>query len=105
METEKQNMHEKISRIDPLQEGKRVAFLYAVLGVLISPYFLLLGAIITMLMAPGAYFKIIGVVCAIMVIFPIFYGAMGFIFGILEAWIYNRYVRWACGFNNTFSTP
>ena len=86
----------RIKRFAPLQLGKILAAMYGLMGLLVTPFFLiaslipsqLSGSQHTGMMALGAGFALL---------FPIFYAAMGFVLGALSAWVYNLVVRWTGG--------
>lgn len=86
----------RIKRIAPLQLGKMLAILYGIMGLLFVPFFLIMSAMATHLppsqrggmMAFGAGFAIAA---------PLFYAAMGFVFGVLGALIYNVVAKWVGG--------
>ena len=86
----------RIKRISPLQLGKMLALLYGVLGILFVPFFLIMS-----LMAPHmpsqqrAGFMAFGVGFAIA--FPFIYAALGFIGGVVTAFIYNIAAKWVGG--------
>ncbi len=86
----------RIKRIAPLQLGKIAGVLYGIAGLVFAPIFLIVGAIgaaasgqpRTGLLAAG-----VGVI----VLFPIIYAVIGFVFGVLGAGLYNLVVRWIGG--------
>lgn len=86
----------RLKRIAPLQLGKILAILYGAMGLLIIPIFLIIGVASSqmpaeqragmMLMSGGfALFA------------PVMYAAMGFVFGVLGAVIYNLVAKWVGG--------
>lgn len=90
-------MTKQIKRIAPLQAGKMLGVLYGLMGLLFLPFFLLSGALASNmpmdqrmgLMAAGMGFSVLA---------PIFYAVMGFIFGVIGAWLYNLVAKWIGGF-------
>jgi len=86
----------RIKRIAPLQLGKMLAVLYGILGLIFIPFFLFMTALTsqipaeqrTGIVAMGAGFAI----CA-----PILYAIMGFIIGIIGAFIYNLVAKFIGG--------
>ncbi|MDB6095317.1 MAG: hypothetical protein JWM32_2879 [Verrucomicrobia bacterium] len=86
----------RIKRIAPLQLGKMLAILYGIMGLLGIPFFLIMTAVASQLpseqrtgvMAMGAGFAIF---------FPVIYAVLGFIFGIIGAFIYNIVAKWVGG--------
>jgi hypothetical protein len=81
-----------LTRIAPLKAGIMLAVIYGVLGLVIIPFFLLASALSTQLptaqrvgvLALGAGFAIA---------IPILYAMLGFIGGVLCAFIYNVAAR------------
>jgi len=86
----------RIKRIAPLQLGKMMALCYGIMGLLFCPLFLVFS-----LFAPhvpnqqGAGIFAFGTAFALLM--PVFYGIMGFVFGILSAFIYNVIATWIGG--------
>lgn len=86
-----------IKRIDPVSVAKIAAVIYAVIGFLIGGIFSLLavfGLALTGSQNPygsGTMSPLIGGAIGIgaVIVSPILYGIMGFIFALIGAWIYN----------------
>jgi hypothetical protein len=79
-----------LKRIDPLSCAKIAGTLYAILGLIMGGIFslaALAGAFASTGSRAGALGALIGVGSVIM--FPIFYGAMGFVVSLIGAWLYN----------------
>jgi transmembrane protein DUF3566 len=85
-----------IERVEPLSCAKIAGVLYAMLGLVFGALFSLLslfGAFASAALAsdaasrPPAFVTLFGV--GAVVLFPIFYGAMGFIFTLIGALLYN----------------
>ena len=72
-------MTRTITRIDPIQAGKVLGVLYAILGLLVLP-FVVLSALFG---EQGAAGLVLGL------FFPILYGVMGFVGSIIGAALYN----------------
>jgi hypothetical protein len=95
-------MTTRIRNINPLQLGIVYATLYALLGFLLGICF----AIVSMAagsmaaMATGGFpnFGWLSII-----IFPILYGIIGFIGGIIVAFIYNLVAGWTGGIELTFT--
>lgn len=86
----------RIKRVSPLQAGKMLGLLYACLGLLFIPIFLV--ASIGMAQLPEAQrgpFALVGVGFALAA--PVIYGVMGFIFGVISAALYNVAAKWIGG--------
>jgi len=98
-------MKRRIKRIGPLQAGKMLGVLYAAMGLIFIPFFViagLAGAFAQQAQHAGsgsaAPVAIAGGVMLIMaILFPILYGVMGFIFGVVSAAIYNLVAQWIGG--------
>src|SRR5438045_3139279 len=105
MDTSDQLMKRRIKRIAPLQAGKMLGVLYTGFGLLFLPFFALAaiaGAFAQHAAqtqgasaAPPALMG--GVMLLMSVLFPIFYGVMGFVFGVITAAIYNLVAQWIGG--------
>jgi hypothetical protein len=86
-----------IKHIGPVSCAKIAGTIYACLGLLIGALFSLFAAIGLAFsgtqtgMADRAISPMIGTIVGIgaVIFFPIFYGAIGFIFALLGAWLYN----------------
>jgi hypothetical protein len=98
-------MTRRIKRIAPLQAGKMLGVLYACMGVIFIPVFVLAGVAgafaqqsqqVQAAGGPSA-----AVFAALMfgfgIFMPVFYGIFGFIFGVISAAIYNLIARWIGG--------
>lgn len=90
---------QKIRRVGVLSLGTMLAAIYAALGVLLLPFFLLVGVIGALAdEAGGAEAAGAGIVIVFFaILMPIFYGVMGFISGVLAAFIYNFVAGWTGG--------
>ena len=82
----------RITEISVMQAGKVMAALYTAFAIVYSPVFILLAIISSDVTA------LVGL-CGL-IIFPI----MGFIGGIILAWIYNLIVSFVGGFEVTMET-
>jgi hypothetical protein len=77
-----------IKRVDVLSVGKVMGLLYAAMGLIFVPFFLLISAIQALSGKAGAEFGL--AMAIVMTIFlPIFYGVLGFIGGVIMAFLYN----------------
>jgi hypothetical protein len=73
---------------------------YALIALLIMPFFLLFGAIAGVAAKAGggqAFPAAFGLGAIFIVLLPILYGVMGFIGGIIAALIYNLVAKWIGG--------
>ena len=79
-----------IKRIGPVSCAKISGTLYAILGIVIGAMFSLIalvGGFASDTPEAAGFGGIIGV--AAIIIFPIFYGAIGFVGTLVAAWLYN----------------
>ena len=73
-----------VERIDAMSLGKIFAGIYALFGLVTGVFVSLFGSIAT-----GAGASIAGLGLLAVVVLPLLYGLLGFIGGIITAWIYN----------------
>jgi hypothetical protein len=99
------SMKRRIKRISPVQAGKMLGVLYCGMGLLLVPFFLLAGAM-------GAFAQqannqspgnvpaalLAGFSLGFAILIPIFYGVVGFVFGVIGAALYNLVASWIGGF-------
>ena len=96
-------MKRRITRIAPLQAGKMMGVLYACMGLIFLPFFglaVLLPAFAQQAQQPPAqapFMVAAGAMIGLAIFMPIFYGVMGFVFGIIGAALYNLIARWIGG--------
>ena len=93
-------MKKTLKSIEPIQLGKIAGALYGLTGLIFVP-FLILFAIIGSF-APkasnGPPAALIAVICFALAIFmPVVYAAMGFLIGMIGAWLYNLVAKWIGG--------
>jgi len=81
----------RIKRIAPLQLGKMFALLYGIMGLLIIPIVLIKS------FAAQQRLGIFALGAGFTIWVPVIYGAMGFIFGIIVAAIYNLAAKYIGG--------
>lgn len=74
----------KIKRIGPMSLGRVASAIYAVLGLILGVFFAVITLFSTQIPSPSWMFGVGAVV-----IFPVLYGVMGFVFGFLVALLYN----------------
>jgi hypothetical protein len=82
----------RIKRFGSLQAGKVLGVMYAGMGLLVAPIFL---ATALFELAPSGIPTLVGVALALFT--PIFYGAIGFVGGVISAWLYNVTARFTGG--------
>ncbi len=86
----------RIKRIEPLQLGKIFAVLYGALGLLFIPIFLVAGIATSQI--PEAQRGGLLIMSAGFGLFaPVVYAVMGFVFGVVGAFIYNLVAKWIGG--------
>lgn len=103
-------MQLKLKRVAPFQAGKMLAALYGAMSLIFVPFMLLF-------MALGSFAArsqggagapplplMFGMGVGFMVLLPVFYTAMGFVAGIIGAWVYNLLARWVGGFEFEFES-
>lgn len=79
---------QEIKRLDVLSVALILGALYAILGFIMGLFFALIGgAFRTTADIPGAFGLFFGV--AAIVLFPILYGVIGFVFGAIVSFLYN----------------
>ena len=84
-----------IKSIEVFSLAKIMGLVYACLGLLFAPLFLLMGL---MGSAMGQHSPLAGVVGVVFAIFmPVLYGIIGFISGLIGALLYNLFARWVGG--------
>jgi hypothetical protein len=98
-------MKRTVKRIAPLQAGKMMGVLYACMGLIFLPIFMLAAAAGAFAQhaqgaqasatAPGAV--VAGIMFGMGIFMPVIYGVMGFVFGVIGAAIYNLVARWIGG--------
>jgi len=85
-------MIKTLKRIEPLQLGKISGALYGLMSLIFVPFVLLFAAIPTFMPhaenIPNATITI-AIALAMAVFLPIMYAVMGFIIGIISAFLYN----------------
>jgi hypothetical protein len=95
-------MIKRIKAIGPLQLGKVLAICYGLMALLIVPIFLVFGAIASLAsraqggMGPPPI-AFLGMGIGFAVLAPILYALMGFLTGVIGAFVYNLVVSWVGG--------
>jgi hypothetical protein len=85
-----------IQSVGVFSVAKIAGLVHAVFGLIFAPIFLLMSMVGAMAGAKSASFSgVVGIVIAVMM--PVFYGAMGFIFGAIGAALYNLMAKWVGG--------
>ena len=98
-------MTRRLTHIAPLPVGKIFGILYACSGLIFIPFFALAGLAGMFAESGNASAAGTGLgaggMIAMAVIFPIMYGVIGFIGGVIVAGLYNLIARWVGGLEFT----
>ena len=87
---------QRIKSVGVLSCAKILGILYGCMGLLFIPFLLIAG--LASMATQQANSAIGGVaMLAFGILAPVIYGAMGFVFGALGAWIYNLIAHWLGG--------
>jgi len=88
----------KIKRITPLQLGKMLAMIYGGMSLLIVPVFLMFGTLAGMMSKAHGGTALPAIFSVGFAIFlPFAYAAMGFVLGVIGAFVYNLVAQWIGG--------
>ena len=93
----------KLKRIAPFQAGKILAAFYGLMSLMFVPFlvvFMALGSFAAKAQGQGAPPPIpllLGMGAGFILLLPVIYAAMGFVFGVLSAAIYNLLAGWLGG--------
>jgi hypothetical protein len=86
-------MNLKLKRIEPLQAGKILAAFYGLLSLVFVPFmmfFMAVGSLASRHQGNAAPLPLMfGLGVGFMIFLPVLYAVMGFVFGVLGAWLYN----------------
>jgi hypothetical protein len=86
-----------LKSVGVMSVAKLMGLLYGCLGLIFAPIFLLIGLLGSFAGSDKTPLAgVFGVVFAILM--PVFYGAMGFVFGAIGALLYNLLAKWVGGF-------
>jgi hypothetical protein len=86
-----------IKRIAPLRAGIMLAIVYGILGLVVIPFFLLMTAFASQ-MPQNQRVGVLALGTGFAIFVPIFYAVIGFIGGVLGAFVYNLAAKWVGGF-------
>lgn len=87
-----------IKAVGVFSVAKVMGAIYAAMGLLFLPLFLLMGVVTSMIPKQNGqnpFGLVFGLVFALFA--PIMYGAIGFIFGAIFAFVYNLVAKWLGG--------
>jgi len=94
--------------VDILSCAKIMAALHGCISLIFVPFFLLFGfASLIFGRGSDSFSGIAGIVLALVlaIVLPLFYAAMGFLFGALGAWVYNFAARHVGGIRFELVAP
>jgi hypothetical protein len=95
-------MQQRIKRFGVLQMAKVLGLLYLLMGVVFAAIFMLFGSLLPRgEMGEAGWMFGSGMVVAV----PLVYGALGFVFGALAAWLYNLVASWTGGVELDLESP
>lgn len=89
-------MNRRLKSIAPLQLGKILGLLYGLVSLLVIPIFLLVG-IGTAIGGGQGSGAPAGVMIGFALVAPFLYAAMGFLTGLIGAFVYNLVASWVGG--------
>lgn len=93
----------EIKSMDVLSVGKVYAIVMAIIGFLAGIIVALVGSAAATFSRPGMWGAGLGVLSII--VLPIIYGVLGFIFGVIGAAIYNLVAKWVGGIKIELKEP
>jgi len=93
-----------IKSVGVLSVAKIMGAIYAVMGLILLPFFLLAGFIGSM---AGEHGNPLGAIGGLVfgLFAPVFYGAIGFVFGAIGAFLYNVMAKWLGGIEVQVQSP
>jgi hypothetical protein len=86
-----------IESVGVLSVAQIMGLMYACMGLIFAPVFLLIGLLAS---AAGQHNDPVAGIFSIgfAVLFPVLHGVIGFIAGLIGAFLYNQFARWVGGF-------
>jgi hypothetical protein len=92
-------MKKRLTSVAPLRAGIVLAILYGFLALIIAPFLLIAGLVGARAGGAGA-----GIGMAVFAVaMPFLYAAIGFVFGVIGAALYNLIARWTGGLELEFT--
>lgn len=91
----------RLRRVNPLQFALVSATLYAIVGFIFALLWLPFGAMMAALPGSSARYFGAGFGIAVVILWPIAYFILSFIFGLIVAALYNLVAGWTGGFEVT----
>jgi hypothetical protein len=93
-----------IKSVGVLSVAKIMGLIYGCMGLIVAPFFLLIGVLGSLAGQQKSPFAgIFGVILALFM--PVLYGAMGFVMGLIGGLLYNLFARWVGGFELEMELP
>jgi hypothetical protein len=86
----------RVKRVAPLQLGKMLALFYGIMGVILCPFFLL-ASLFASHVPPQQRIGLMAFGTGFALVLPFLYAALGFVGGIVSAFIYNIIAKWIGG--------
>jgi hypothetical protein len=97
----------KLKRVAPLQAGKMSAAMYGLISLLIVPFMFAAMAFAGVAAKSGAgqppLPMMLGMGVGMIIAIPVIYTVMGFLLGVIGAFIYNLLAGWLGGFELEFT--
>lgn len=90
-------MNWRLKRIAPLQLGKILGLIYGLVSLLIVPFFVLVGLAAAIGGGQGNAPMPAWAMLGFALVAPFFYAAMGFLTGVVGAFVYNLVASWIGG--------
>ncbi len=94
----------RLRNVNPIQCAIVSGVLYALLGIIVAILFAPIMSVMTTHMPPGTPSVAAGFSMGTLVLFPILYAILGFIGGLITAFLYNVVAGWTGGIQLTFET-
>jgi hypothetical protein len=100
-------MNLTLKRIAPMQAGKMLAAFYGLISLIFVPFmlaFMAFGSLAARSQGGSAPAMplMFGMGLGFMIMLPLLYAVMGFIGGVIGAWVYNLLAGWIGGFEFDF---
>ncbi|MDQ8201774.1 hypothetical protein [Pelagicoccus sp. SDUM812003] len=94
-------MKKRLKRVAPMQLAKILAIIYAILPLVMAPFFLLFSFIASSAAPAGQSAAplpmLLGMGVGFFIFAPMLYGVIGFVCGLIGAFLYNLVASWVGG--------